>query len=98
MSDAIENMDQMTMNLKSRQEAQQAAQKIQSVYDKYNRLALYEKAKKYQDICSDIEAADREQKKRRTDIAESEKKLLHYSTSIKRCRQSMMQWRKKRNP
>ena len=75
MSDAIENMDQMTMNLKSRQEAQQAAQKIQSVYDKYNRLALYEKAKKYQDICSDIEAADREQKKRRTDIAESEKEI-----------------------
>lgn len=45
MSDAIENMDQMTMNLKSRREAQQAAQKIQNVYDKYNRLALYEKAK-----------------------------------------------------
>lgn len=50
MSDAIENMDQMTMNLKSRREAQQAAQKIQNVYDKYNRLALYEKAEKYQEI------------------------------------------------
>ena len=49
MSEAIENMDQMTMNLKSRREAQQAAQKIQNVYDKYNRLALYEKAKKYQE-------------------------------------------------
>ena len=82
MSDAIENMDQMTMNLKSRQEAQQAAQKIQNVYDKYNRFVLYEKAKRYQEICNDIEEADREQKKRQTDIAESEKAIALLSGKL----------------
>ena len=44
MSEAIENMDTMTMNLKSRQEAKQAAEKIWRVYEKYNQLFLYEKA------------------------------------------------------
>lgn len=82
MSDAIENMDQMTMNLKSRREAQQAAQKIQNVYDKYNRLALYEKAKKYQEICDDIEEVDKEQKKRQTDIAGSEEEITSLSGQL----------------
>lgn len=46
MSEAIENMDTMNMNLKSRQEAKQAAEKIDRVYDRYNRLVLLEKASK----------------------------------------------------
>ncbi|KIR02121.1 hypothetical protein P261_00935 [Lachnospiraceae bacterium TWA4] len=45
MSEAIENMDTMTSNLKSREEGRQAAGKIYRVYDKYNRLLLFEKAK-----------------------------------------------------
>lgn len=44
MSEAIENMDAMSMNLKARQEAKQAADKIAQVLDKYNRFMLYEKA------------------------------------------------------
>jgi uncharacterized protein (TIGR02680 family) len=44
MSEAIENMDTMTMNLKARQEGKQAAEKIQKVFDKYNQLFLYEKS------------------------------------------------------
>lgn len=46
MSEAIENMDTMNMNLRSRQEAKQAAEKIDRVYDRYNRLVLLEKASK----------------------------------------------------
>ena len=44
MSEAIENMDNMSMNLKSRQEAKAAAEKIGRVYDRYNRLMLLGKA------------------------------------------------------
>lgn len=87
----------MTMNLKSRREAQQAAQKIQNVYDKYNRLALYEKAKKYQEICDDIEEVDKEQKSVRQTLQGVKKKSHHYLVSLKKCRQSTMQWKKKEN-
>ncbi|MBB5266254.1 uncharacterized protein (TIGR02680 family) [Catenibacillus scindens] len=44
MSEAIENMDAMNMNLKSREAGYQAAEKIQKVLDRYNRLTLFEKA------------------------------------------------------
>ena len=37
MSEAIENMDTMNMNLKNRKEAKQAAEKIQAVFSKYIR-------------------------------------------------------------
>ena len=44
MSEAIENMDSLSMNLKSREEARRAAHKINRVFSKYNSLVLYEKA------------------------------------------------------
>lgn len=44
MSEAIENMDTMNMNLKSRKEARQAADKIHVIYRKYNKLLLWDKA------------------------------------------------------
>lgn len=44
MSEAIENMDTMTMNLKSRQEALGAAERINRIFEKYSQLTLYEKA------------------------------------------------------
>ncbi len=62
MSEAIENMDQMTMNLKSRREAKAAAEKIQKVYDKYNRIMLYEKAGAYREIQDKMVALDELQK------------------------------------
>lgn len=47
MAEAIENMDNMTMNLKSRKEAHQAAEKINAELDKYNRFMLFDKAKEF---------------------------------------------------
>ena len=44
MSEAIENMDTMNLNLKAREAGYQAAEKIQRVLDRYNRLTLFEKA------------------------------------------------------
>ena len=47
MSEAIENMDTMNMNLKGRMEAKQAAEKINTVFDRYNRIQLCDKAYRY---------------------------------------------------
>ena len=65
MSEAIENMDTQSMNLKARQEARAAAEKISRVLDRYNRLILYEKAdhyvsgkKKVQDLKKEIGELD----------------------------------------
>lgn len=68
MSEAIENMDTMNMNLKNRKEAQQAAEKIQAVFLKYNQKLLYEKADRYEQAKIRLEDARTQQK-------EQEKKL-----------------------
>ncbi len=68
MSEAIENMDTMNMNLKNRKEAKQAAEKIQAVFLKYNQKLLYEKADRYEQAKIRLEDAETQQK-------EQEKKL-----------------------
>ena len=58
MSEAIENMDMMSMNLKAREAASQAAEKINRVFDRYNKYVLYKKAsdleKLKQDVVSEV--------------------------------------------
>lgn len=68
MSEAIENMDAMNMNLKNRKEAKQAAEKIQTVFSKYNQKILYEKAERYEQAETKLENIRTQQK-------EEEKKL-----------------------
>lgn len=63
MSEAIENMDAMTMNLKSRQEGRQAAWKIHRVLDRYNRLMLFEKARNLEEnqkLLADLKKEEQE--------------------------------------
>lgn len=57
MSEAIENMDTMNMNLKSRKEARQAAEKINTVFTKYNKKMLYDKAVRFGLVKSKLEEA-----------------------------------------
>lgn len=64
MSEAIENMDTMTMNLKSRQEARMAAGKIEAVYGKYNRLVLYEKLSAYVQMNKKLTESKKQQQQR----------------------------------
>lgn len=75
MSEAIENMDAMNMNLKNRKEAKQAAEKIQAVFSKYNQKLLYEKADWYEQAGIKLENAKTQQK-------EQEKKFF-------KCRQNI---------
>ena len=62
MSEAIENMDTMNMNLKGRKEAKQAAEKINAVFQKYNKLLLWEKADKYLQSQQKLQQLLKEQK------------------------------------
>ncbi len=77
MSEAIENMDQMTMNLKSRKEARDAAEKIRKVYDKYNRILLYDKANAYCDVLSRMEALNKKEKERQAAETVEQEKIDH---------------------
>ena len=47
MSEAIENMDSMETNLRTLRESVKAAEDIRTVYDKYNKAVLLEKAEHY---------------------------------------------------
>ncbi len=64
MSEAIENIDSMNMNLKTKQEAKQAADKIAQSLDRYNRCILFEKAQNLEtqkDLLSQTETQMKEQ-------------------------------------
>ena len=69
MSEAIENMDTMNMNLKNRKEAKQAAEKIQTVFSKYNQKLLYEKADRYAQAEGKLENARAQEKEQEKQLA-----------------------------
>lgn len=75
MSEAIENMDAMNMNLKSRKEAKQAAEKIQAVFTKYNQKLLYEKAERYEQAKCRLESARADKKEQERKLAECRQKI-----------------------
>ncbi len=85
MSEAIENMDTMNMNLKAREAGYQAAGKIQKVLDKYNRQVLFGKAQRCAEnekllsaLEKEIEAAaeEKESCRERVKVLEQEKSRL----------------------
>ena len=73
MSEAIENMDTMNMNLKGRREAKQAAEKIYTVFNKYNKILLYDKADRYMQAQQKLEAL-KEQKNTRINMLTAQKR------------------------
>ncbi|MGN0733781.1 MAG: TIGR02680 family protein [Emergencia sp.] len=75
LSEAIENMDDLNMNLKSHKEARQAAQKIQNVYTKYNQKLLHEKADRYVNAQDRLENAIKDQSEYGQKLAECRKKI-----------------------
>lgn len=75
LSEAIENMDTMSMNLKSRKEALQASEKIRKVLDKYNRIVLFEKAEQYEECQDRLLSLKKE-------AAEREKTLKEYESRV----------------
>ncbi len=73
MSEAIESMDTTSMNLKARQEAKQAAEKINRILDKYNRLELLRKAVNLDENQKEQQALEKEEKTQSQTIQNYEK-------------------------
>ena len=100
MSEAIENMDTMNMNLKSREEAFQAAEKIGRAFGKYNQVTLYEKAKTLCDTQDKIAECLKEQHMKQ---AQAEKcstqieKLAREKENVEAKRESMEKERESLN-
>lgn len=75
MSEAIENMDTMNLNLKARLEGQQAALKIHRVLEKYNRVLLFEKCANYQINQKNLSALEKDEKELKRDLLNCEKRI-----------------------
>ena len=82
MSEAIENMDTMNMNLKGRREAKQAAEKIYTVFNKYNKILLYDKADRYVQAQQKLQEALKEQKEYQDKYADCTEKIRQLELRI----------------
>ncbi len=82
MSEAIENMDNQKTNLDTLDESVRAAEQIEKIFDQYNQVVLYDKAKTFKDCvqnCKKQEKYIRElQKKKEESERFYEEELLHY--------------------
>lgn len=82
MSEAIENMDTMNLNLKAREAGHQAAEKIQRVLDRYNRLTLFEKADRCCENQKKLSEAEREARFQAEETERSRKRVLALEQEI----------------
>lgn len=82
MSEAIENMDTMNLNLKAREAGYQAAEKIQRVLDRYNRLTLFEKADRCCENQKKLSEAEREARSQAEETERSRKRVLALEQEI----------------
>ena len=76
MAEAIENMDTMNMNLKSRREARNASEKIGAVFSKYNRKMLYDKADRFEKTRHMLKSAVAEMEVQKRDLELCEKEIF----------------------
>ena len=92
MSEAIENMDTMNMNLKARVAASQAAEKISRVFGKYNQLLLFEKSvslRKVQDKLVECKKDEDNSLQQKEECAGRIKELQDEYKSLEAQRESM---------
>lgn len=75
MSEAIENMDTMNLNLIARKEGQQAALKIHRVLEKYNQVLFFEKCGNLQANQKKLSVLEKEEKEQRKERLICEKRI-----------------------
>ena len=75
MSEAIENMDNLKMDLDRLKESVQAAGKIKREYEKYNQAVLRDKAKETLQIQKECKSQAKEQAKLEEKLSQSEKEF-----------------------
>ncbi|MFI3214478.1 MAG: TIGR02680 family protein [Eubacteriales bacterium] len=76
MSEAIENMDTLTVNVANRNSSKQAVDKIIKHYKKYNEFILYEKASLYVNENKAYEKLEEEIRKSNKQLAKGKEKKL----------------------
>lgn len=82
MSEAIENMDSLETNLRTLKESAKAAEDIRTVYDKYNKAVLLEKAEYYTEARQEYDKYQRNVETLETEQRQAglnlEKETAHY--------------------
>ena len=73
MSEAIENMDNLKMDLDGLKESFQAVNKIKREYEKYNQAVLRDKAKDFLQVTKDCVRQEQERKKLEEKLEETQK-------------------------
>ena len=76
MSEAIESMDITKNRLENLLEAKKSLQKINNVYDKYNRVLLYEKIQYLLDVNKEYGETEKEENSKRKEISENEQQII----------------------
>lgn len=83
MSEAIENMDNLKVQLETLQESQKASEKLLETYEQYNQCVLYEKAKgfveaenAFEKAQKNLESMVKEQQNNKSELEAQGKKLL----------------------
>ncbi len=82
MSEAIENMDTMSMNLKARENACKAAGKISKVFERYNQLVLYRKADRYRSILVRKKSLQKEKNDKLEQLQECNERIANISKEL----------------
>lgn len=94
MSEAIENIDSISMNLKAKQEAKQAADKIALALDRYNRCILYEKAQSLEKESAQLSQTKEQIASNTKKKKECEERAFPFRTSLYRWMRCANPWRK----
>ena len=84
MSEAIENMDTMNMNLKTREEAKQAAEKINRVFEKYNKFTLYQKTDNLWQKMNKEQSLENEEEEKQVQLEQCHKKVTELEEKLDR--------------
>ncbi len=84
MSEAIENMDTMNMNLKTREGAKQAAEKISRVFERYNKFTLYQKTDKLWQKINKEKSLKNEEKEKQDQLEQCHKKVAESEETLVR--------------
>lgn len=84
MSEAIENMDTMNMNLKTREEAKQAAEKINRVFERYNKFTLYQKTDKLWQKINKEKSLKNEEEEKQGQLEQCHKKVAELEEELEK--------------
>ncbi len=82
MTEAIENMDSLRLQLETKEAARKAAERIANVFGRYNQSMLYEKAVAAELAEKRLKENEQQQETERARLAEAEQRLAELTTEL----------------